>query len=694
MKRLSGLDASFLYLETPSSYMHVAGLMILDPATAPVQWSFDEVRDMYAARLHLAPPFRRRLVEVPFGVHHPVWIEDPDFDLDFHLHHIAVPQPGGVRQLATLAEEIVARPLDRRKPLWESWIIEGLEHGYIAVLTKTHHAAIDGVSGNEMTVAMLDVEPEGRDVGSDTWAPEHVPNEAELLAYAMRSLVTQPAKLVGSLTRTGSMALNLTRQNRASDIAPPPAPFTAPRTSWNHALSPHRSYAMTTLSLDDAKVVKREFGTTLNDVVMAMCASSLRSYLDGRGERVAQDLVAMVPMSVRGDDQSGTGGNRISSMLASLATTIDDPVERLLAISAGMRSAKDQQNAIGASTLQDWAEFAAPAVAGRAARAYARYRLADRHRPIFNLTISNVPGPPFPLYSAGARMVANYPMGPVNDGAGLNITVLSYMNQLDFGVVTCRELIPDAWEIADGLGAALDELKKRAEPEPPKKQNKSKRQAKVVLVHGAWHGPWCWQGVVDALEAQGVDVHAVELPLTSYDDDVATARKAIKAAGKGAVVCGHSYGGMVISRAASGLPVGRVVYLTAFMTDEGEPPMDHMQAHPSPMMAAIRTDGGVLTVDPAMLHEAFYEDSDPDVVVEIEKLLRPMPLGDTWVVDVEPAWRQVPSTYIVCTNDKAISEGAQRAMAGRADEVVEWDTDHSPFLTRPVDIADLLAKHV
>ena len=200
MKRLSGLDASFLYLETPSSYMHVAGLMILDPATAPVQWSFDEVRDMYAARLHLAPPFRRRLVEVPFGVHHPVWIEDPDFDLDFHLHHIAVPQPGGVRQLATLAEEIVARPLDRRKPLWESWIIEGLEHGYIAVLTKTHHAAIDGVSGNEMTVAMLDVEPEGRDVGSDTWAPEHVPNEAELLAYAMRSLVTQPAKLVGSLT--------------------------------------------------------------------------------------------------------------------------------------------------------------------------------------------------------------------------------------------------------------------------------------------------------------------------------------------------------------------------------------------------------------------------------------------------------------------------------------------------------------
>ncbi len=474
MQRLSGLDASFLYLETPSSYMHVAGLMVLDPTTAPRRWSFEEVRDMMAERLHLAPPFRRRLVEVPFGLHHPVWIEDPDFDLDFHLHHIAVPPPGASKQVAALAEEIVARPLDRRKPLWEAWIIEGLEHGYIAVLTKTHHAAIDGVSGNEMTLAMLDTEPEGRPVEPDPWKPDHVPNDFELVGYAMSSLARQPVKLVSSLGRSTAVAFNLTRRNRDSDIAPPPAPFTAPRASWNHAVSPHRSYAMTTLSLDDAKVVKNAFGTTLNDVVMAMCASSLRAYLDERGEKLDQALVAMVPMSVRTTDQSGEGGNRISSMLASLATTIDDPVERLLAISAGMRQAKDQQNAIGASTLQDWAEFAAPAVAGRAARAYARYRLADRHRPIFNLTISNVPGPPFPLYSAGARVVANYPMGPINDGAGLNITVLSYMHQLDFGVVTCRELIPDAWTIADGLGEALAELHKRAEA-PAKKAPAAKK---------------------------------------------------------------------------------------------------------------------------------------------------------------------------------------------------------------------------
>ena len=494
MKRLSGLDASFLYLETPSSYMHVAGLMILDPATAPVQWSFDEVRDMYAARLHLAPPFRRRLVEVPFGVHHPVWIEDPDFDLDFHLHHIAVPQPGGARQLATLAEEIVARPLDRRKPLWESWIIEGLEHGYIAVLTKTHHAAIDGVSGNEMTVAMLDVEPEGRDVGSDTWAPEHVPNEAELLAYAMRSSSTQPAKLVLSLDRTGSGVLNVSRRNRQPDIAPPPAPFSAPRASWNHALSPHRSYAMTSLSLDDAKAVKNAFGTTLNDVVMAMCASALRSYIDARGEKLEQDLVAMVPMSVRTGDRNERWRQPVATMLASLATTIDDPVERCSRSApacARRRSSRARSVQQPCRTGQSSRHRLS---LGRAVRAYARYRLADHHRPIFNLTISNVPGPPFPLYSAGARMVANYPMGPINDGAGLNITVVSYMNQLDFGVVTCRELIPDAWEIADGLGAALDELRKRAEPEraeeaeqaeaPGQGRARARRVARPVVLAG------------------------------------------------------------------------------------------------------------------------------------------------------------------------------------------------------------------
>jgi hypothetical protein len=321
MKRLSGLDASFLYLETPSSYMHVAGLMILDPATALVQWSFDEVRDMYAARLHLAPPFRRRLVEVPFGVHHPVWIEDPDFDLDFHLHHMALPGPG-----ACASSDLGRSSPGRSTGESPSGSQPQPQHGHMVSRRPT--TAIDGVSGNEMTVAMLDVEPEGRTSVLTSGARAR----ARGRVAGVREDRSDPARSRGSPLARADGA-NLLPEPFLRHA--PPAPFTAPRTSWNHALSPHRSYAMTTLSLDDAKVVKREFGTTLNDVVMAMCAGSLRSYLDGRGERVAQDLVAMVPMSVRGDDQSGTGGNRISSMLASLATTIDDPVERLRAISAG-----------------------------------------------------------------------------------------------------------------------------------------------------------------------------------------------------------------------------------------------------------------------------------------------------------------------------------------------------------------------
>jgi WS/DGAT/MGAT family acyltransferase len=478
MQRLSGLDATFLYMETPTAYMHVAGLALFDPSTVPGGFSIDTVRDVYAQRLHLAAPFRRRLAEVPFGLHHPLWIEDPDFDLDWHIRHIAVPPPGGARQLADLAAHLVGIHLDRSKPLWEMWVIEGLEHGYVAALTKVHHAAIDGVSGNEITVAVLDLTPEAAEVPppEEAWHPDRVPTEIELLGYAAASLARQPVRAVKAVRRTTGAALALRRQNREPDTNPPPSPFAAPRTSFNVALTPHRSYAFTSLSLPDVKMVKNAFGVTVNDVVLAMSAGSLRRYLDGRGEVLDAPLVAMVPMSVRTEEQQGALGNRVSSMLCSLATDVDDPVERLHAIHEAMAGAKEQQKAIGADTLQDWAEFAAPALAGRAARLYSRTRMADRHRPLFNVTISNVPGPPFPLYSAGARMVANYPMGPIFDGGGLNITVMSYLDHLDFGLVACSDLIPDVWELSDGLGEALDELKKAADaPAAPKPAAKRKR---------------------------------------------------------------------------------------------------------------------------------------------------------------------------------------------------------------------------
>jgi WS/DGAT/MGAT family acyltransferase len=464
MQRLTGLDATFLYMETPASPMHVASLMILDPSGKEGGWSYDDVMAVYRERLHLAPPFRRRLVNVPFELHHPLWIEDPDFDLAWHVRHIAVPPPGTREQLETLAAHLMSIPLDRNRPLWEAWIIEGLEDDKVAVITKVHHAAIDGASGEEILVNLLDLEADPPPTAPpDTpWEPDHVPSDTELVGYALNSLVRTPIRAVKAARRSTEAALNIRRHNREPDVTPPPAPFSAPRTSFNQALTRHRSFASETISLADVKDVKKAFGCTVNDVVLALCGTALKRYVDGRGEQLDQSLVAMVPISVRTEDQQGTHGNRVSMMLTTLATDIDDLQERVAIIHDVTTAAKDQQNLIGADTLQDWTEFAAPAVFGRAARLYSRTRIADRHRPIFNVTISNVPGPPFPLFFGGSKLDAVYPMGPIFDGGGLNITVMSYLDKMDFGLLACPDLIPHVRTIADGIGEALEEYKKAA----------------------------------------------------------------------------------------------------------------------------------------------------------------------------------------------------------------------------------------
>jgi len=465
MQRLTGLDATFLYMESPSSVMHVASIMVFDPADAPNGFGFEQLKTLYQSRLHLAPPFRRRLVEVPFGLNHPVWIEDPDFDIDWHLRHIAVPQPGTMKELTELAGHLVAMPLDRTRPLWEAWLIEGLEDGHVAVLSKVHHAAIDGASGEELMVALLDLTAEGDDKGDvvDSWVPDKVPTDTELVGYALASLAQTPVRAVKTVRRTVEAALKIRSNNRQPDVTPPPSPFSAPSTSFNAALTPHRSLGTATLSLTDVKMIKSAFGVKVNDVVLALCSGALRHYFDTKGEHLSSSLVAMVPMAGGTDDQKGDMGNQVSTALATLASDIDDPVERLRIIHQGMNGAKVQQDAIGADTLQNWVEFAAPAVFGSAMRIYARTRMADRHRPLFNVTISNVPGPPFPLYMAGARMVASYPIGPIFDGGGLNMTVMSYLDSLDFGLNACPELIPDIDLIAEGLSVALADLKKAAD---------------------------------------------------------------------------------------------------------------------------------------------------------------------------------------------------------------------------------------
>jgi diacylglycerol O-acyltransferase len=460
MQRLTGLDASFLALETPSSHMHVASLGIFDPSGVDGGVTLESVMDVYGQRLHLAPPFRRRLANVPFGLHHPLWIEDPDFDLRNHVRHTAIPAPGGTAELSNLVSRLVALPLDRSRPLWEIWLIEGLADGNVALLTKVHHAAIDGAAGNELLVALLDLSPEvAEHVPETEWEPDRLPSDLELLGFAAGSLARQPVRVARAMARTASAALDIRRLGQESNASVlPPAPFAAPRTSFNTALTPRRSYAFTSLDLPTVKAVKAAAGCTVNDVVLGLCAGALRTYLDDRGEILDSSLVAMVPVSVRSEDERDAGGNKVSSMLSSLATDIDDPVARLKVIHECMAEAKEQQKAIGADTLQEWAEFAAPAVAGRAARLYSRMKLADLHRPLFNVTISNVPGPPFPLYSAGARLLANFPVGPIIDGTGLNMTVMSYLDQLDFGLLACPDVFDDVWALADALHTALAQL--------------------------------------------------------------------------------------------------------------------------------------------------------------------------------------------------------------------------------------------
>ncbi|MGH9068956.1 MAG: WS/DGAT/MGAT family O-acyltransferase [Acidimicrobiales bacterium] len=481
MRRLSGLDAGFLSMETASMHMQVASACIFDPAGVDGGWTFDRVRALVESRLALVPPFRRRLVEVPFQLHHPVWVEDPDFDLDYHLRRAALPSPGGVGELAGFAADVMGRPLDRSRPLWEMYVLEGLEGGRSALVAKTHHAAIDGVSGAELMAQLLDVEPNpgersspgepsrgkpssGEPPPADPWRPDRVPSDFEMLAYAVSSLALQPAALVVAVDHAVKVGLNLAKRNREPDVRPPPAPFSAPRTSLNQSITPHRRCAFTRLPLDDMRAVRAALGGTVNDVVLAVAAGALRHYLAARGEDPEESLVALVPISVRGEGEEGTLGNRVSAMLVSLATAVADPAERLRVISEGTRQAKAQGRAIGAGTLTDWAELAAPAVAALAARLVSRMKVFDLVRPAFNVVVSNVPGPGFPLYCAGAPMEAIYPMGPVADGAGLNMTVMSYRGTMFFGLVACRETVPALDEVADHLGGALDELVEAARP--------------------------------------------------------------------------------------------------------------------------------------------------------------------------------------------------------------------------------------
>ena len=490
MKQLTGLDATFLYIETDKQFGHVSGLSILarpdDPAYEPLAaW-----RTMIAERLHLLEPLRRRLVEVPFGLDHPYWIEDPDFDLDYHVRHTAIPPPGGEAQLAHLVARIIGRPLDRRHPLWESYVVEGLPDDQFAILTKVHHATVDGASGAELLTMMLDDDPAGDVVEPPAapWQPEAAPSTTEVLVRAGASIARKPgravllgaraAREIGQATRNPALTL-AARQVRASlrgplgavlnfgrtretDLARPPAManLRAPRTPFNSTITAHRRFAFRSSSLNDVKTVKNALGATVNDVVMAMCAGGLRTYLEGRGALPDDPLVAMVPVSIRTGDEAEKWTNRVSGLLAALPTNEADPLERIRVVHESMNNAKDLFGALPAETLTDFTQFSPPAVFAQATRLATRLRLGERLNPAANVTVSNVPGPRTPLYVAGAQLRHYFPVSTILDGQGLNITVQSYLDSLDWGLVSCRELVPDLWDLLDAIVEELGVIAK------------------------------------------------------------------------------------------------------------------------------------------------------------------------------------------------------------------------------------------
>ncbi|HEX6237367.1 MAG TPA: wax ester/triacylglycerol synthase family O-acyltransferase [Acidimicrobiales bacterium] len=473
MERLSGLDSAFLSFETPAMHLHVAMTAVIDPRTMAEPYDVAAFERFVGERLLQVPSLRRLVVDAPLRLNHPVWVEDPNIDPGAHIQRHVLPPPGGARELGELTASIVGVPLDRSRPLWEVHVVEGLADGNVAIIGKVHHCAVDGVSGAELFVNLFDLEPQPtapRDmigpvpdpVGQPGPPGQQVPSQVETVGHALLSQVRRTLALPALVGRTARTVGELVLRHRDPAVIAGAVPLRAPRAPWNAAITPRRAVAFARVSLDEVKQVKNAFGITINDVVLAVVGGAVRRYLMDRERLPDEPLVGMCPVSVRPEDEAGRPGNRISAMFVHLRTDIADAAMRLRAIAAATRGAKDDHDAIGARFLQRWAEHAAPATFARAARLYSRLNLADRHPPVHNLIVSNVPGPPFPLYLAGARLVATYPMGPVMEGAGLNVTVLSYLDQIDFGFLACADLVPDVWDMVDHIDGAMAELREAA----------------------------------------------------------------------------------------------------------------------------------------------------------------------------------------------------------------------------------------
>ena len=468
VQQLSGLDASFLYFETQNAPTHIGSFAIYDQSTAAGgRVSFKGILANVERRLHLADCFRQRIVHAPFDLDHPYWIEDPEFDIEFHIRHIALPHPGDWRQLCIQVARIHARPLDLSKPLWEMYVIEGLDNvddappSSFAVMTKIHHSAIDGVSGAELLAAVHDTEPDATPEPPDKpWIADREPSMIELSLRTTINNLRSPFRFASVLRSTAPGIARLFRSSPEDEIE---NSGPVPRTRFNTAVSPHRIVEGRAFSLADIREIrKRVPGATVNDVVLAICSGALRQSLEFHRELPEESLSAMAPISVRTEAERNTAGNRISMMSVTLHSDEADPIERLQLIRRATEASKATSAAVGARTMTDISQFMPGMLAGLAARMYTQFGLANRIRPFLNTVVTNVPGPQFPLYFTGARMVSLFGMGPVIDGMGLIHPVFSYSGMISISVTACRKQMPDPEFYAECLQDSFDTLHQAA----------------------------------------------------------------------------------------------------------------------------------------------------------------------------------------------------------------------------------------